>query len=424
MESLRFRFARLRIALSIIALLIWFAVGAGAQNAETPASGELTGNRSTKAIPDEQAASEMDASIPAPLRRDDFGASEIASANTFVESLHLADWLGPLAPIALSPFFGLTVLSGLALWGPAWVTDNALLSNAGPLHHESVFVVFLILTVLTSIPRLSKVSKPFAQAMDQVEAYSVIIILLVIKILASVDAEPAPVAVVQLGVLSFTAQTLLMIAMVINLIVINSVKFFFEVLIWLTPVPAIDALFEIGNKTICAALLALYAMSPTIATLVNLGILFAALLVFRWVSRRLTFYRTMFFDPLLSMVWKSYGRPHAASLVAFPKASRDPFVAKSRWRLAKDQERWVASPWGLLGGQDYPLDVVSTPEIRRGWIAHTLWMETAEYGPLEFHVSRRYDGALQRWMELCEFRMCEAEESQSRDVTQARTEFG
>ncbi len=160
------------------------------------------------------------------------------ATSSWVNSTGVVDWLGPLAPVALSPFFGVTCLSGLALWGPEWVTDNALLGASGPLQSGLLFAVFLVLTILTSLPRLTKVSKPFAQAVDRLETYAVIVILLVIKVEASMEtAGDEQVALVQLGIVSFTLDTLLAITMVVNILVINSVKFFFEFMVWLTPVP-------------------------------------------------------------------------------------------------------------------------------------------------------------------------------------------
>ena len=89
--------------------------------------------------------------------------------------------------------------------------------------------------------------------MDQLETYSVIIILLAIKFLSGIEAGSeagTQVAMVQLGVLSFTVDTLLMIAMAINIVVVNGVKFFFEFLVWLTPIPTVDAIFEVCNKAL------------------------------------------------------------------------------------------------------------------------------------------------------------------------------
>ena len=323
-----------------------------------------------------------------------FAAKDVAASNAFVQTLHIADWLGPLAPIALSPFFGVTVLSGLALFGPEWATDNALLGASGPLKSQVLFVVFLVLTVLTSLPRLSKVSKPLAQALDQLETYSVIVILLAIKFLADTSDETTQVAVVQLGVFSITADVLLSIAMIINIIVINSVKFFFEFLVWLTPVPVLDAIFEVCNKGLCAALLAVYAFSPTVATIINLVILLTAAVIFRWANRQVHFYRTMVTDPLLARIWPSYGKPRKPEMVVFPADSLGPFKAKSRLKFRQTDAGWqlTTTSWFLrsstvLIGDD------ARPTMRRGWVMHSI--DLICDGDVQTLVfSRRYDNSL------------------------------
>lgn len=353
-------------------------------------------------------AQQPDASLlPDSLKPDDFDAKEIATVNSVVSSLNVADWLGPLAPVALSPFFGLACLSGLSMWGPQWMTDNALLVSIGPLKNPWVFGVFSLLTLATSVPRLSKVSKPFAQAMDQLESYSVIVILVLIKVIGSFGAGAdsletgPPVAIVQMGVLSFSADALLTVAMVINLFVINSVKFFFEVLVWLTPIPAVDAMFELANKTVCAALMALYAFSPTLALVINLGLLVAALFVFRWVHRRLTFYRGIFTDLILSRIWPAYGRPKGSGLVAFAKSVREPFADKTRWHLRRSGDgQWEATRRGLWGTEQHSFQTVTAAKMRCGWVMHCLEIQVSDGPPYEFHVSRRFDGALADWLAM------------------------
>ncbi|MEO1530345.1 MAG: hypothetical protein AAFX06_33570, partial [Planctomycetota bacterium] len=363
--------------------------------------------------------------LPDSLRPDDFGAEEITATNTTLEQLQVADWLGPLAPVALSPFFGMACLSAFAIWGGDWMSGNSLLAAAGPLKNEVVFGTFVVLTLLTSLPRMTKVSKPFAQAMDQLEAYSVIIILIVIKLFGasgSADVE-APIANVQFASFSITTDGLLAIAMAINLFVINSVKFFFEVLIWLTPIPAIDALFEVCNKLLCLGLMSLYAFSPTLATIVNLLLLTAALLIFRWANRRLTYYRTMLLDPILALVWKSYGHPSQDSFIAFARDG-EPLVAKSRWRLTRTDGSWHAQRLGWLGitaNEKHALK--STPEIHRGWIIHTLATSIEDGTPVHFHFSRRFDADLSGWANHLGLNLLERETS-PQDTAAARAEFG
>ncbi|TWU42857.1 hypothetical protein [Novipirellula artificiosorum] len=359
----------------------------------------------------------------------DFGSADIAAATSWADSLGLADWLGPLAPVALSPFFGVTCLSGLAIWGPDWATDNALLGASGPLQNHSLFFVFLALTVLTSLPRLTKVSKPFAQATDRLETYAVIVILLAIKVIASLDSpgeDQTEVVMVQLGVVRFTVDTLLAVAMVINVLVINSVKFFFEFMVWLTPIPAIDAIFEFCNKSLCVTLMAVYAFSPTIATILNLAILLVAAIVLRWVSRHIRYYRTMVLDPVVSRVWSAYGDPKHPEMVVFCKGAFGPFAAKSRLRLRRDElgQGWQLreANWWMPGGE-HALDETAAPRIRRGWVMHTIEVTDSSGQTTEFAVSRRYDLALQTLAKRIGILVDEQPAAQPRRPTEAAVEF-
>jgi hypothetical protein len=326
---------------------------------------------------------------------------DIVAGSAWVNSTGIVDWLGPLAPLALSPFFGVTCLSGLALWGPEWATSSAVLRSTGPLQNPTLFFVFLGLTVLTSVPRLTKVSKPIAQATDRLETYAVIVILLLIKVFSSAGSSGAgagsevEVAMVQLGIVSFTLDTFLAIAMVINILVINSVKFFFEFMVWLTPIPFLDAVFEICNKSLCALLMAIYALSPTLATVINLVMLLAAAIVLRWISRHVRFYRTMVLDPVIASLWSGFGKPKRPELIVFPKSDFGPFQAKSRLRLRRasgDRAGWIfeeANWW--MPSKTHSVSESCRPQVRRGWIMHAVEMHDDVNGPTILSFSRRYD---------------------------------
>ncbi len=370
------------------------ATMAHAQSGDTatsrmPASGE----QSTPAASQENSGP---ADVSAAVQpTNGFGASEIAASSSWIQSTGVVDWLGPLAPIAMSPFFGVTCLSGLAIYGPDWVAQNPILHNAGPLKSPALFWTFAALTVMTSVPRFTKVSKPFAQAIDKVETYSVILILLLIKFFPATVAMPeSPVAVIQLGIFSFTADTLLAVAMVLNLIIINAVKFFFEFLIWLTPIPFIDALFEVCNKTAAATLMAVYAYSPTLATIFNLILLTVAAIILRWIGRHVRFYRTLAVDPLLSLLWPAFAKPAKAELIVFPKQKVGPFAPKSQLRLTKHPS--TSSAWVLrqaawwLPRREHVLDGVQLAQCRRGWTMHEIEFQCESTGVVVFNLSRRY----------------------------------
>ena len=325
----------------------------------------------------------------------DFSAADVAAAQQFGQTLGVADWLGPLAPVALSPFFGITCLSGMALFGKGWVSEgNAFLGEGSPLNNPAVFWTFLILTLVTSIPRLTKVSKPFAQAVDQVEAWAGIITLLALKFM--VGGEPPDVeqvTMVQAGIGSVTVDTLLMVAAAINIFVINAVKFFFEVLIWITPVPAIDAVFEFANKTVCAVLMAIYGYSPTIATAINLAMFVAAALVFSWAYRRQVFFRTMLVDAVWQLCAPPKGTPSSV-LTVFPVADVDSIPARARCSFSRSDSGWQLTQKRFLGNGvtvEIP-DKGCSIELDAGYLTNSLKVSGLQTCELSF--SRWFNSAL------------------------------
>lgn len=319
-------------------------------------------------------------------------SADLAAAQQVTNSLGISEWLGPLAPMALSPFFAVTCLSGMSLYGGAWFgADNPFLGENSPLHNEVVFVVFLVLTVITSVPRLTKVSKPFVQATDQLEAWAGIITMLVLKFLVAGEiVDSVEPQVVQLGLVSVTVDVLLMMAAVVNVMVINSVKFFFEMLIWVTPVPTIDAMFEAANKAACGILMMIYGYSPAMATGINLCLFLAAAIVFRWAYRQEVYFRTILLDAVWQKLFPSPEIPEQG-LVVFPASDFEGIKKRSRCLLVRTEQGWQLLQRRLLrsdiayelAGADWKVAFLP------GFFAHDLHA-TGSSGEVKLTISRRY----------------------------------
>ncbi len=239
-------------------------------------------------------------------------AGTSAAGDAIAQQIATSEWLGPLAPVALSPFFGLTVLSGIATYGPDWLQERSqLFSDGSMLNSPALFWTMAALSLLTSLPRLSKVSKPLALAAENLEAYSAVIILFAVRMF-SAGGSPANEAslafsnggfeaqMVSAGFAGFTVDLLMSAVAALNVIVINGVKLFFEFFVWLIPFPTVDAMVETANKLACAALMSLYCFSPTAATAVNIFMLVACAMVFGWTYRRVRFYRHVIVGPVLA----------------------------------------------------------------------------------------------------------------------------
>ena len=332
-----------------------------------------------------------------PLPIDDM--ARVAALEGLSQSASVAEWLGPMAPIALSPFFGIACLAALSQYGAEWIPGNTFLSNNAILNDPVVLWIFVGLTLLTSLPRLTKVSKPMAQAIDQVETYAAIITILIIRWYAgSIESTPevamAEVQVVHMGLFSFSADALLSVAAIINILVINSVKFFCEVMVWLTPFPFVDALLEAGNKSVCAGLIAIYAYSPMIATVLNLILFAVCLIAFRWTQRRVAWLRNVLIDPIRARLQPAYGQPTDNSLIVFAQKAFGPFPAKARIELTRNETGWSLKQrqW-FFADKELQLDqATSQLSLKSGIVTNRIEVTGPESGSLLF--SQRYGGAL------------------------------
>jgi len=342
------------------------------------------------------------------------GDQLIERGENMSEVIPLVEYLGPLAPVALSPFFGIAMLSGssyLSDW--ELIPSNAFLSNNALLQDPLVFLIFSVLTLFTSLPKFTKVTKPVAQAIDQLETYSGIATILVLQALMGLESggDGEPVAyVAQAGFISMTQTGLIMVVSAVNIFVINTVKFLFEVLIWLSPVPTIDAIFEAGLKSLCGGLMVLYLWNPWLSALVN-GILFLiCLLLFRWAIRTTNYYRVVLFGPILRGLLRGFGLvrepganstglPHRlrkrypnpeVTLPVYPGSRRPGFPKRGKAYLIRLEvgDLYLARKKLFRGISEIPLRHVD--RLRHGIIAHTVSVVTGDDREWRLNFSRKF----------------------------------
>jgi len=354
--------------------------------------------------------------------------TETKQGQQLVEKLGVTEVLGPLAPVALSPYFALTFMSGASLLAdsgmlPDAVSKNGLLGKNSPLNNGLVFSGLLGLTALTALPKLTKVTKPVGQAIDQIEAHSGIVAVLAVQALSRVNLgegageQVASTVVVQAGLISFTQGTLLMIFSAINIFVVNTVKFFFEMMIFLSPFPTVDAIFETANKAVAGALMAIYVWSPWVATVINLAIFAVALLMFAWVRRRVVYLRAIFGDPILGWMAETIFRRPAPTLTStklsgvlaqlFPNPTLvvKAFAGKRFGGLRMKTRGFLVQADGKLhfvrrrfpfAPKVVPLPVAGhTVRVDKGFLAHAVVLEN-DVGDVAAKVSfsRRYTAVL------------------------------
>ena len=268
--------------------------------------------------------------LPPPTQLE---TNAVTAGQSVGQQLTASEWLGPLSPIALSPFFGLATLSGIATYGPPWLQQrSALFQTGGSLDNPWLFWVMASLALFTSLPRFTKVSKPLSLAAEKLEAYSAIVILISIRMFggsdqidsAGVDPQAAQL-MLSAGIGSFSLNLVMSLLAALNVFVVNMVKLLVEFLVWLIPIPAVDAMLELANKSICASLMALYCYNPWLASLLNLVILSLSLVVFLWVYRRVNYYKELIAGPLLAWLIPRWFGQQGSSFQAFIERSSGSF---------------------------------------------------------------------------------------------------
>lgn len=300
-------------------------------------------------------------------------------AVVFSRQLSAAEWLGPMSAVALSPFFGLTCLSGLATYGPAWATENSLLlGDTGPMNNPLLFWVMFSLTVVTSLPRFAKLSKPLALLAETLESYSAIIILIAIKfspLIGDAAREPEvasrigePLVFAEIG--AFGADIMFSIVAATNIIVINTIKLSCEFFVWLIPIPFVDSIFETVNKSACATLAILYAYSPYAALLVNFVLFSACALIFLQVTRYLRYFKYLYVFPVLRAAL-GYNESESKSFSGFlterwrqlPSKTELQMIRLSGDRLEVNYPTWLTT---------YPKGIAAIKQIEPGVLCDKL----------------------------------------------------
>ncbi|MCU0712514.1 MAG: hypothetical protein MUC43_10685 [Pirellula sp.] len=313
-----------------------------------------------------------------------FGQNEpisepVANAAELARQISATEWLGPMSAIALSPFFGLACLTGIANFGPEWATQNSpLLGELGPMKNQTLFWVMLVLTIITSAPRFTKLSKPIVLLAETLESYSAIIILAVMKFSAFfADPQANNVSdlsvgpqILQAGMGELTTDLVFTLAAATNIIVINTIKLGCEFFVWLIPIPFVDSVFEAMNKVACVCLAALYVYSPTLSALLNLAIFAACALIFVQVTRYLRYFKYIFLYPAVRATL-GYNESDSKTFSGFLNSRWKQLPSKTELRMTRlsgDRVEVVYPTWLTT----YPKGIAAIKRSEAGLISEKL----------------------------------------------------
>jgi len=254
-------------------------------------------------------------------------AAEVMGAGHLIQQV-----FGPMPAVAGTPFLGLSVLSGAALLSETDFVrnsdnavlrgfhDNALLAEARRYSTLPLFLSLLALSLLTWMANSGKIRGAFGKLLRVAEDSSVLVtygLLALVTLLGATRGAPAPrVAVMMgaMGVWSVPSDILLAVGLAMAMAVMMTVRYAFDVLIWLSPFPFVDFGFETLKKLLSLGFMAIYFASPVAASALGILILLPALFLYGWALRILSFTFRILLRPLLARLF-SAPRPETSGAI-------------------------------------------------------------------------------------------------------------
>ena len=227
-------------------------------------------------------------------------------------------FFGFMPVVASTPYLSLAAISGLALLSEteyARTSTNPLvrrMCDASPVQTARRYTSWPLFGLLAFLSLVS-----FVGSSGKLRAT-------VGKFLGMAEGTVAGLAYVALSIGAFAAPALaverprvalmgfdlpqavfLALALALGLGVMLVVRFAFDMLIWLSPFPLVDFLFEVAKNVASLAILGLYFLSPALAAVVAGLFLLVSLLLYGWAVRVLELAFGLVLRPLLARFFPS-----------------------------------------------------------------------------------------------------------------------
>ncbi len=227
------------------------------------------------------------------------GTTDVAIA--LKTNLLLSEQLGMLGPVAISPYWGLFLASASSMLG---LGNNEYLMTHPLLGNWIVFGLFLLIAIITSIPNITKYSKALGVAVNYLEdntAIVVVVLTLFLQMVGTAIGETSPHG--EFGFFGTSIYTVMLMAFsAFYMFVVTTVRLFFEIMAFVTPIPFVDTVTEILKKISSLVMMGVYFVSPEIALGISLILLVIAFFFFKKASTSLKYFKDFYISPILGWI--------------------------------------------------------------------------------------------------------------------------
>jgi hypothetical protein len=223
---------------------------------------------------------------------------------TISQNSNLVDQFAQLAPMGINPYLTvfLTSVCSKAGFNNDYVATNPFFDSWIVL---SLFgLVFFFTALVGTVFKTNKATATIG-LIDSYLSNKAALIINTIVILAPtiISNEPSHSEIVyQAGFLSISFKTLLILGISLYfLIIVMTFKFFIDILIFISPIPFIDAVLEIIKIVIAAVFIIISIISPVISVIIALIMFIVALFFYRRSIKLISKTKYLIVYPLLNM---------------------------------------------------------------------------------------------------------------------------
>jgi hypothetical protein len=150
---------------------------------------------------------------------------------------------------------------------------------------------------------MSKASKPLGLAVSYLEEYSVFIIyaiMFIVPIFTSMEGGGGMGYIQQLGSFPIEFSDVLFIAISIPvIIVILTVRLFLDILIFVSPIPLLDSMFEFIKMGFSTFLFVIFLIAPPVGIFLCVVVFVISYFFYKKAKAQLRYFRYIFLQPIL-----------------------------------------------------------------------------------------------------------------------------
>ncbi|MBI4815664.1 MAG: hypothetical protein HY791_05390 [Deltaproteobacteria bacterium] len=275
-------------------------------------------------------------------------------------------------PIAALGAVGINPLFALGLFGLLGALGAPSLPRLEILSHPAVFASFLALGLLITFGKSTKLGKPIAQTLGAFGELPIALIAAALFMFPdshSLAAASAAVTHAGMGFDEILFWAVCVSALGSLVIVILAL----DILIWLSPFPFVDGIFEGVKLVATSVLVALAVFFPTLAMVLSLVILVVAALVVRWAVRAARFGLTVAWDGFIGRWSAPAPMPADEAIDLGPLSAFALRVPGTKKRQAGTLEleagSWFFRPERFLGrSEPIRLGEANRSDVFQGWI--------------------------------------------------------